>query len=532
MAIDRAGASQGSRLRSPRDEVVRQYDEVRYPSLAHRQTDPDRLATIARLHGVRAPAVDGCRVLEIGCAGGGNLAAQAMALPNARFVGVDVSESQVEQGRAAIAAAGIGNVELCTLDLMDVGRSLGTFDYIVAHGLYSWISPDAQDELLATFARCLSPDGIASVSYNVRPGWHQLSVLRDELLFELRGIDDVSEKLGRARAYLAWLRDSLPDGGAFGPRFIEEVTSLERLDDWGLLHEYLGPYNAPIHFHKLVARATRRGLAYLCDAEPALSADHSVLPEAEQARRKSPEELVFAEQYYDFLANRRFRRSLFCRRGVPISRVIDDRLVDGMFVSSRASLSKGALSDVRGVAPMTFRSAESGLTTRQPTMKAALLHLESCWPRALAFPELLEAVRARVGPSTDPERDTGQLRRDLVEAFLGAIGILTLRTHAPPCVREPGDRPVASAWARQLVKETNRVASLDQDMVLLDDVLRRLLPLLDGTRDRAALEVELEAMFERGEVEVLLPDGRPGKPAPGAMDAALRNLARSALLVG
>ena len=519
-----------------RDDVVRPYDALQYASLAHRQTDPDRLATVARIHGINTPPVARCRVLELGCAVGGNLAAMAMTLPNAQFVGVDLSERQIAHGRAAIAAAGIGNVALCALDLMDVGTSLGTFDYIIAHGVFSWVSRDAQDEILSIFGRCLAPNGIAYVSYNTRPGWHELSVIRDALMFDGREIVDPRDRVKRARDYLAWLSGSIPDGGAHGRRFIEEVAMVGALDDSYLLHEYLGPFHMPIHIHKVVARAARCGLWYLCDAEPALSADHSRAPEAERARERSPNELVWAEQHYDFLANRRFRRSLFCRRGSPLTRTMDPRHIDALFVSSRGQpVGAGAdvaFADLRGPEEMTFRAPEADLTSAHPVMKAALVHLASVSPRAIPFGELLEAVRARLGPSPDQEREADELRGNLMEAFLSSTGVVALRTHAPPCVTDPGERPVASAWARHLAAETNRVASLDHDMVLLDDVVRRLLPLLDGTRDRAALERELSAMFERGEIVIRLPDGRAGKPAPGAMDSALRSLARSALLIG
>lgn len=520
-------------MTSPRDALVRTYDEIRYPFVAHRHTEPDRLATIARLHGIVTPPVETCRVLEVGCAVGGNLASMATILPGARFVGFDLSEGQIEHGRAALASAGLGNVSLATLDIMDVGTSLGTFDYIVAHGVFSWISLDAQDELLSVLARCLAPNGVAYLSYNARPGWHELSVVRDGMMFDMRGVEEPRDKLRHARDYLAWLREAMPDGGRYGQRFIEEVASIQALDDQRLMHEYLGPFNMPIHFQKLVTRAMRYGLSYLCDAEPALSADHSLAPEAERARERAPSELMFAEQYYDFLTNRRFRRTLFCRRGAPLTRTIDARLVDGMFVSSRAvPVPRGPTFDLGGPEPVTFSAPDSNLTTGHPLTKAALVHLASVAPRAIPFPELLEAARSRLGAAALEEAEVDQLRESLVQAFFSSIGVVTLRTHAPPCVSEPGERPIASAWARRLASDAERVPNLDHDMVELDAIVRRILPLLDGTRDREALEREVMAMVARSELIVRLPDGRPGKPAPGAMDQALSALARSALLVG
>jgi SAM-dependent methyltransferase len=520
-------------MATERDALVRSYAEIRYPFLAHRHTDPDRLATIARLHGIVAPPVARCRLLEVGCAVGGNLASMAMLLPGAQLVGCDLSEQQIEHGRAAMAAAGIANVSLCALDLSEVGTSLGTFDYIVAHGVFSWVSEAVQDELLALLARCLAPNGVAYVSYNVRPGWHELSVIRDALMFDLRGIEEAHARVRRAREYLAWFREAMRDGSRYSPAFLAEVAKVEELGDSYLMHEYLGPFNVPTHFNKLVARAARQGLTYLCDAEPALSADHSLTAEGHLARHRSPTELVFAEQHYDFLTNHRFRRSLFCRRGASLTRTIDARAVDVLWVSSRGRL-LGSSDDLAGPEPFTFSTPHTELTTARPVMKAALLHLASVAPRALPFPELCEAVRARVRPGDAALSDVevNALRDDLVQAFLTSIGMVTLRTHPAPCVGDAGERPIATAWSRHLATEADRVPSLDHDMVRVDDIMRKILPLLDGTRDRAALESELMAMVARSEVMVRMPDGRPGKPAPGAMSRALEALARSALLVG
>jgi methyltransferase-like protein/SAM-dependent methyltransferase len=506
-------------------EILRQYDELHYPSLAHRQTAPERLATIARLHGIVTPSLDRCRVLELGCAVGGNLAAMAMSMPNAKFVGVDINEKQIEHGKNGLAAAGVTNVELCALDLMEVGASFGTFDYIIAHGVFSWISRDAQDSLLAVFERCLAPHGVAYVSYNVKPGWHVLSVARDGMAFDARDEPTPRGKIRRAREYLAWVLETIPaDGGRFGPRFVEEVGLMQALDDESLLHEYLGPYHLPIHFNKLVARATRYGLEYLCDGEPAHTADHSMSPEGERARERSPSELIFAEQYYDFLANQRFRRSLFCRRGAPLTRAIDRMLVDDMFVSSRGL----PVSDDRGgAAPLTFRTAETDLTTGHPAMKAAMLHLAAIAPRAIGFRELVDTVRARLGVTFDVDA----LRHDVLQAFLSSVGVVTLRPRATPCVREPGERPITTPWVRHLATVAAKVPNLDLEMVHIDPVVQKMLPLLDGTRDRAAIEAVLREQVDRGELLITMPDGRRGVPASSGIHRALEGLARSGLII-
>src|SRR3954468_17474601 len=96
------------------------YDAIPYPSHPMGQTHPDRLATLATLFGMDPPRPDRCRVLELGCADGGNLLAMAEGLPESEFVGIDLSARHIETGRAAVAALGLRNVTLKQLSITDV----------------------------------------------------------------------------------------------------------------------------------------------------------------------------------------------------------------------------------------------------------------------------------------------------------------------------------------------------------------------------------------------------------------------------
>src|SRR5919109_1082672 len=141
------------------------YDAVRYSNYPYAQTHPDRLATVAILHGVEPPDPFHARVLELGCGAGGNLTAMATATPGIRALGVDLAAGPIADGQAAIAEIGLDNVELRQGDVTELADGqLGTFDYIVAHGLYGWIPAHARDGLLATIRASLAPDGVAYVS--------------------------------------------------------------------------------------------------------------------------------------------------------------------------------------------------------------------------------------------------------------------------------------------------------------------------------------------------------------------------------
>src|SRR5437868_15404402 len=146
------------------------YDEVPYPSLPYPYPHPDHPAVVATLLGLSPARPDRCRVLELGCAGGGNLIPMAYTYPESTFLGIDLSVEQIRQGEELREALGLANIELRAMSILDVDDRFGTFDYIICHGVYSWVPEAVQDKILEVCARHLAPEGIGFVSYNTFPG--------------------------------------------------------------------------------------------------------------------------------------------------------------------------------------------------------------------------------------------------------------------------------------------------------------------------------------------------------------------------
>src|SRR5581483_2509905 len=188
------------------DQLRAGYDAVPYELGAFRRTHPDNLSVIGALAGISAPAVPTCRVLEIGCATGGNLLPMAQALPEARFFSIDLSPNQIDAGVSIIRQLGFTNIELRCQNILDFSPDAGSFDYIIAHGVYSWVPREVRDKLLEIVARHLAPNGLAYVSYNTLPGWHLRQVFRDLTQFHARRAreDDIPDRISRAREMIAF----------------------------------------------------------------------------------------------------------------------------------------------------------------------------------------------------------------------------------------------------------------------------------------------------------------------------------------
>jgi methyltransferase-like protein len=507
------------------------YDELPYESQFFTMTHPDRMAVMATLHGLDPPDVAGCRVLELGCSNGGNLLPMAQTLPGARFVGIDLSPRQVADGLEIVAELGFANVDLRAMSILDIDDDLGTFDYIICHGVYSWVPEPVRHKILDVCDRHLAPNGVAYVSYNTYPGWHLRGMVREMLLCHTEGFDDPATRVRQARAFLDYLIHATPDpDGAYGQVLRREAHLLEDESDTYLFHEHLEEENQPVYFRDFVARAEAAGLQYLAPARFS-ARDLALNPAARRVLDQLEGDRVRREQYLDFVLNRTFRQTLLCHAGLPLGTPRPEAL-ERLRISAQARPVSDE-PDVRSPAPERFVAiTREDATTDRPLMKAALVGLFERWPRSASLDEVLDDVRSRLG-------DGGVDRRDLAAGLLHAhkANLVALHVHEPAFTTEPGARPVGSRLARFLTEGDTRVISLRLRNVELDEFDALVLRLLDGTRDRAAVLAALEDLAASGVLQ-LERDNRPVHDRAelrallaGALEPSLRRLAAEALLV-
>lgn len=294
------------------DGLRADYDATPYTSDAFAQSAPGNLAAIAHVFGLDAPTVATARILEIGCAAAGNLIPFAATHPEARAVGIDLSRVQIDLGRARVDALGLRNVELIAGDVAAIDvAALGRFDFVVAHGVYSWVPETVRDAILALVRAVLAPNGVAYLSYNTYPGWKAKEVVRDAMLLAGGASGTPGEKVDAARDVVGFLRDVAPADGVLARTLAEFVARDEDFGDSYLLHDELETFNAPCYFYEFVGRAGGHGLAFLAEARPETMFPSNHGPRvAEYLTQKCGGSQVLVEQYLDFVVNRAFRESL------------------------------------------------------------------------------------------------------------------------------------------------------------------------------------------------------------------------------
>ena len=470
------------------------YDELPYPSAPYPYSHCDHLAIVARLFGIAAADVRRCRVLEVGCADGANLVPMALTLGGSRFVGIDLSERQIAAGQATVDALGLTNIELRRQDLSEFALAGHTFDYIIAHGVYSWTSPPVRTRLLELCRACLADHGVAFISYNVYPGWQQQKALREWLLRTTRDAGDTAERLQKSRRLLGGLRKLLLERDAGGQRgLIDTIARLESWSDGYLRHDLLEDDNAPQFFADFVAHAEAHGLKFFAEADVA-SMVGGDLPSgvAEGAARLSRSPLA-REQLLDLLTQRAFRQSLLCRAECAAQSQLDVEAVRSAYVvSTLRAASSDASGDRRTVRPMRFEARQGAFAIEvdEPLVAAALRRLQDAWPSGGWFAELIADDAATPAETIDAQRQS--LANLLLAAFVQRA--VELHAVAPAAAQIVGERPLASPLARRQAERGSLVTNLRHDVVRLDADQRAVLLLLDGSRDRAALSEAIHSI--------------------------------------
>ncbi|HEY3064153.1 MAG TPA: class I SAM-dependent methyltransferase [Methylomirabilota bacterium] len=505
------------------------YDDVFYPARPLPQTHPDRLATQARIFGMNPAPVARCRVLELGCGDGGNLIPMAMAFPESRFVGIDLAEKAVTTAVEAAAALGVENVAFQRQDIMEAGKDLGQFDYVIAHGVYSWVPPAVRDRILAIAAETLTPHGVAYVSYNTYPGCHLRHTVREMMRFHIRDVMDSREKMARARHLVEFLIQAHAGPSKEQAFMREELAQVQMHGDSSLFHDDLADINVPVYFREFVAHAARHRLQYLGEANVFQMHDRMYEPAVrETLHALTGDDVILKEQYLDFMSDRRFRQTLLCRDDVVLDRTPPPAIARQFHLASQAKPVSPHPDVTSSSVVEQFRGMKgAAMATDHPLAKTAILLLGQRWPELLSFDELFQAARRRLADAPGVGA-AGHDADALAEIMLATYyaGLVEFHSHPPRFCVEPGPRPVASPLVRFQVQSDSVVTNLRHTTVDIEDTMgRHLIGLLDGTRDRKELLAEMRRFAgvkaAGGEVKI----------EPEGLDKKLRELGRLALLV-
>jgi methyltransferase-like protein len=515
--------------------VADRYNEVPYTDNPYQVTHPRRLETMATLFGMTPAPIGTSRVLELGCAGGGNLIPQAQDSPRAEFVGVDFSERQIADGEEIIGSLGLKNIRLMHRNIIEIDDSLGQFDYIICHGVYSWVPPEVQDKILAVCRRNLGPQGVAVISYNTYPGWHLKGMVREMMQYHASQFKDAKEQIYQAQALLEFMVETGNEDRGVVKFLKEELQSLRKTSNSYLFHEHLETHNLPCYFHEFAKRLAERNLQYLGDSVFGRMLLQALPEKSRNLLKDLP--MLQQEQYKDFLQNQTFRSSLLCHQEITLDRRVTPDKARPFHVGLTDNLDCPKDLDIRDTRTFTLQCPGKGkMTVGNRMVKSAILCLKKVFPNYVPFGELRQAALGELGLAADdtsPETGADVLGIAVMSAF--GLGVFDICVHPPACATQWSGLPEATPLARYQAQTRSRVTNLRHEIVDLDDLSRHVVRRLDGRHDISAIVDSLEEAISSGKMTVRkqgqVVEGVDATLLSNIVDGTLARISQMALLV-
>lgn len=382
------------------NNVLNTYDEVPYQSYPYAASGPENLKTLGVLFGMNPPAIETAKVLELGCAEGGNLVPHAARFPKATFVGVDLSKVQIDAGNAHIKELGLKNIELKHCSITDIDQKFGKFDYIICHGVISWVPDFVREKIFEVSAKNLSENGIAYISYNTLPGWNMIRTIRDMMLYHAKNFVTPQEKVSQSRLLLDFVKESLEGQETpYANILRSEAALLANQSDHYLRHDHLEEDNKQFYFSEFMNEAGAHGLQYLSDCSlPSMYLGN--MPKNVAEKLQGLNDIVRTEQYMDFVANRRFRSTLLCHSSVKLNRSINNEDVK-KFAMSLNVVPEKKLSevDINNNENATFyfnNNKDSNIGSTSPGLKSVLYTFAENINNPLTFDDLVKNASSKL----------------------------------------------------------------------------------------------------------------------------------------
>lgn len=526
------------------DRIGKTYDELPYFSAAFAQTAPEHLRAVAHLFGLSAPQQ--ARVLELGCAAGGNVIPYAVRHPEAMVLGIDLSGVQIDAGQQAIKVMGLRNIHLQQGSIADLDAILGDpsqnpfgmgeFDYIICHGVYSWVPETIREAILRVSRERLAADGIAYISYNVYPGWKAKEIVRDAMLLRGGSRSSSDEQLAYARGMINFLHDMAHPDSVLKKVMDENIEMIRHGEAHYLSHEFLELCNSPCYFKDFMTAAKQQGLSYLAESGFAtmFASNYDARATGPLLRECNGSQEAL-EQLLDFLTNRTFRQTLLVHsnRSEQIQYGLRHERIATLHIAGRYTPKPGT-------AGQWLTTQGGTVTTGSPAGQHVIEALNAAWPSTLSVRELIQQILAKLG------NDNDGLSPENIESEVIAFVEILIIGDALQCRLEPVSvahrnvsYPKVNSSLRKLAELRSAPLSLFNEwhqIVRPGPVVELLLPYMDGNRDEVALTEIVHASAKSGALQFLHEGVAMEDPAQVAMAAsehtrkALQWLAEHAML--
>ncbi len=313
--------------------------DVVYTTNFYREITPAWLATTCLLLGQRPPDLTRpFRYADLGCGHGFTALVVAATCPDAEVWAFDFNPAHIEWATRLAADAGLRNVRFVEASFADLAArpeaALPSFDFMVSHGVLSWISPENRRLMLDVIRQRLRPGGLTYLSYNVTTGWAGMVPLR-RLMCMLEEANPARTDVA-ATAILDFIERMRVAGALFfpaNPTIESRLDDIRKQDARYIAHEYLNRDWHPLMFVEMAeamadTKCSFIGSATLSENVDALAAPAGMLPLLTEATDR-----VLHETLRDFAASQAFRRDLYRRGLSPLPETEQRAMLDELTIA-------------------------------------------------------------------------------------------------------------------------------------------------------------------------------------------------------
>lgn len=481
------------------------YDVTQYDSYPYKQTHPNHLRTIGQLFGLNATPFENARILELGCAAGGNIIPMAYSAPHAQIVGIDLSNKQIQQGQAVIDKLGLKNIELRHQSIADFTPKEGLFDYIICHGIFAWVPKDIQQAILGICKNNMAEHGIAFISYNTLPGWNMVRSIRDLMRYHVQNFSTPQEKAQQARGILEFVMNGLEGQNTPYAQFLQsEIDLLSKQADSYLLHDHLEDLNFPMYFHEFVSQAQAFELSYLSDTDLAQMFPANLPPSISQEISKITD-IVRLGQYMDFVRNQRFRQTLLCHQSVKVNRNLRSEQIKAFYLKFDGVVEGDEEAIHVDGASLVFKGNYITVTLNQFLSKIGLWIL-SKETQPISYDSLVAKIMHQAN-CQDKNAIDRALNQDvnLMRLVLGGMIVLSVDNYS--YAKKPGDLPKATPIVQNQLLSSSLLTNLRHEVVRINEVEKMLLGLCDGTLQKEHIGRALGEKLIKNNIPLYKEDG-------------------------
>lgn len=480
------------------------YDVVEYDSHPYSQTYPENLYTIAQLFHLSPTHFEKARILELGCGGGWNLIPMAYSLPNSEFTGIDLSKTQIEKAQKHVKEIGLNNINFKHSSILDIEKDIGRFDYIICHGVYSWVPKNVQEKILAILRDSLTDNGVGHISYNTLPGWNVVKSFRDMMLYHIALFDSYEEKAEQARSLLNFVMDTLKeDASSYSELLRNEVEMLSSRSDSYLIHDHLGEVNDPVYFYQFIESARQYDLCFLADY-PVSTMFIENLPENVSPVLSQIDDIVRASQYMDFIRNQRFRNTLLClNKNSPINRNIKKKDIKKFYLTFSSEydspIPEHALKENINI---SFKNNMVTFTPEDHISKITLVTLIRQNGKPVSFDNLCKLVMEQAGIN-DKRKISDHIVDDTNLMRLMFGGLINIFSSSGNYTSKIEEKPTVSHVARHQARDQIYVTNLRHEIVTLNLFERIIIQYLDGKHTYNDIVRKLMEHIEEGDFQIV-----------------------------